>query len=284
MRQFLTVVAFALLTIGLFAGYSNYGIPQIEPAPPPKEEKIDLSSMSMEQFIALGDKIFNGKGTCTLCHNALGRAPELATIGEVAKQRLEDPRYEGKAGNVEEYLTESLIDPSAFVVVGFGKKGTNDTESPMPNVASGGVSLSPAEIASVVAYLQDSSGAEVTVEIPTDVAGDKEVVAADGGEAVEAVEEAEPGEPREAISDPKELMTNFMCDACHLINGEGGEVGPDLSKIGATRDREYLRRAILDPNADVGEDFEPDMMPADLREQIYVSELETLLDFLTGLK
>ena len=62
MRQFLTVVAFALLTIGFFAGYSNYGIPQIEPAPPPSEEKLDLGSMTMESFIAVGDRIFNGKG------------------------------------------------------------------------------------------------------------------------------------------------------------------------------------------------------------------------------
>ena len=65
MRQFLAVVAFFLMTIGLFAGYSNYGIPQIEPAPP-SEEMLDLGSMNMDQFIALGDRIFNGKGTCTL--------------------------------------------------------------------------------------------------------------------------------------------------------------------------------------------------------------------------
>ena len=66
MRQFLTVVLFTLATIGFFAAYSNYGIPQIEPAPPPTEEKLDLGSMNMDQFIALGGKIFNGKGTCTL--------------------------------------------------------------------------------------------------------------------------------------------------------------------------------------------------------------------------
>ncbi len=271
MRQFLTVVAFTLITIGLFAGYSNYGIPQIEPAPPPKEEKLDLGSMTMDQFISLGERLFNGKGTCTLCHNSLGRAPELATIGEVAEQRLKDARYEGEAEDAETYLTESLIAPSAFVVVGFGKKGTNDSESPMPNVASGGISLSPAEIAAVVAYLQDSSGSEVTVKIPTDI-----------GETAE--DEEDEGEPREAISDPKEIMTNFTCDACHMINGEGGDVGPDLSKIGAGRDRAYLRRAVLNPNADIAEGFEADAMPEDLGEQMYASELEILLDFLAGLK
>ena len=39
MRQFLAVVAFSLLTIGFFAAYSNFGIPQLEPAPPPVEEE-----------------------------------------------------------------------------------------------------------------------------------------------------------------------------------------------------------------------------------------------------
>ncbi len=274
MRQFLTVIAFSLLTIGFFAGYSNFGIPQIEPAPPPKEEKLDLGSMTMDQFIALGERIFNGRGTCTLCHNALGRAPELGTIGEVSAARLADPDYEGGAADIAGYLIESLIEPSAFVVPGFGKKGTNDTESPMPDVSGGGVGLSEAEIAAVVAFLQDSSGAEVTVEIPTDLGAKEE------GEG----EEEEEAEPREAISDPKELMTMFTCDACHMVNGEGGEVGPDLSKIGASRDRAYLRRAILEPNADIAEGFEPDMMPEDMGEQIYVKELEILLDFLTGLK
>ena len=269
MRQFLSVVTFTLLTIGLFAGYSNYGIPQIEPAPPPIEEKLDLGSMTMDQFISLGERLFNGKGTCTLCHNSLGRAPQLGTIGAVAEQRLKDDRYKGEAEDAEDYLTESLVKPSAFVVAGFGKKGTNDTESPMPNVASGGISLSLAEIAAVVAYLQNSGGVEVTVEIPTDI---------------EEEEEEDEGEPREAISDPKEIVTNFACDACHIINGEGGEVGPDLSKIGAGRDRAYLRRAVLNPNADIAEGFEADAMPDDLGEQIYASELEILLDFLAGLK
>jgi len=271
MRQFLTVVAFTLLTIGFFAGYSNYGIPQIEPSAPPKEEKLDLGSMTMDQFVVLGEKIFNGKGTCTLCHNSLGRAPMLDTIGDVTPMRLEDPRYEGEAGNIAEYLTESLVDPSAFVVAGFGKKGTNDAESPMPNVSGGGIGLSEAEVAAVVAYLQDSGGTEITVEIPTDI-GEKEA----GDE--------EDSEPREAIHDPKVLMTQFTCDVCHMVNGEGGEVGPNLSKIGAGRDRAYLRRAILDPNADIAEGFEADMMPEDLAEQMYVAELEILLDFLAGLK
>jgi mono/diheme cytochrome c family protein len=275
MRQFLSVVAFALLTIAFFAGYSNFGIPQIEPAPPPKEEKLDLSSMTMDSFIAVGERIFSGKGTCTLCHNELGRAPDLDAIGDLAPKRLDDPRYEGAAQDVEEYLSESLIEPSAFVVAGFGKKGTNDSESPMPAVSSGSVGLSSAEVAAVVAYLQDKGDMEVTVEIPTAIEEED-----DDGQA----REVEDAEPRDLVSDPGELLTLFTCNACHMINGEGGEVGPDLSRIGATRDRDYLRAAIIDPNADIAEGFEADMMPAGMGEQIYVAELEILLDFLAELK
>src|SRR3989304_4734360 len=166
MINFLKVAIFSVLMVGAFWGYSNFGIPQIKPAPPPVEEKLDLGAMTMDQFVALGGKIYNGKGTCTLCHNAMGRAPMLDKIGPVSLTRLKDPRYKGTAKTVEEYLQEALVKPSAFVVSGFGKAGTNDTESPMPDVTGGGIGLSEAELKAVIAYLQDSGGAEVTVTIP----------------------------------------------------------------------------------------------------------------------
>jgi len=270
MRQFLSVVAFTLLTIGFFAGYSNYGIPQIEPAPPPVEEKLDLEAMTMDQFIALGERLFKGKGTCTLCHNELGRAPMLNTAVEVAPKRMKDARYEGEASNVEEYLVESLIEPSAFVVAGFGKKGTNDKESPMPNVAGGSIGLSEAEITAVVAYLQDLGGGEVTVEIPS------------GAPPAEA--EDEDGEPREPFETVKQMVEAFQCGACHKLPGTEGEVGPPLMKVGARMDRAALRTSILDPNAEIAKGFERDQMPPDYGNQMYVKELEMLLDYLVALK
>jgi len=275
MRAFLLVTAFALLMIGFFAAYSNFGIPQIEPAPPPVDEEIDLGAMSMDQFVALGERVFAGKGTCTLCHNTLGRAPMLDTAAAVAIERLTDDRYAGEAEDVEGYLLESLVKPSAYVVAGFGKKGTDDRESPMPDVSAGSIRLNEAEIAAVVAYLQDLGGAEVTVEIPSGAeAPDEEEVASAAAEA----------EPRAVIDDPRALIAEFTCDACHMIDGEGGDLGPDLTGIGGRRERPYLRRAILDPDADIAEGFEPEMMPADMGEQLYAKELEVLVDFLAGLK
>jgi len=36
-----------------------------------------------------------------------------------APERLQDPRYKGKATNVREYIVESIIEPSFYVVEGY---------------------------------------------------------------------------------------------------------------------------------------------------------------------
>ncbi len=44
---------------------------------------------------------------------------------------------------------------------------------------------------------------------------------------------------------------NGTCGICHIINGEGGGLGPDLSDVGARRGAEHLREALVDPGANV---------------------------------
>ena len=46
------------------------------------------------------------------------------------------------------------------------------------------------------------------------------------------------------------------CFRCHKIQGEGGEVGPDLSGIGSRKPREYLLESIVSPNAQIAAGFE----------------------------
>ncbi len=45
------------------------------------------------------------------------------------------------------------------------------------------------------------------------------------------------------------------CASCHIVSGKGGNIGPDLSDIGAQRSATYLREALLDPGAAVPEGF-----------------------------
>jgi cytochrome c5 len=270
MKNFLKVVGFCTLIICSFGAYATFGIPRIKPAPPPVEEKLDLGAMTMDQFIALGDRVYNGKGTCTLCHNEMGRAPMLDKIVTVAADRMADARYKGEAKNAEEYLYESFVKPSAYVVAGFGKAGSNDTESPMPDVSAGGIGMSEAEVLAVIAYLQDSGGAEVTVEIPTDVPEESADEAEAGGRA--------PYETAEAA------IEELTCGMCHMIGEEEGEMGPDLRKIGGSKDKDYLRRALIDPNADIAEGFDADMMPDTYGEDLSAKEMEMLVDYMAGLK
>lgn len=47
------------------------------------------------------------------------------------------------------------------------------------------------------------------------------------------------------------LFQSSGCTQCHLLRGEGGDLGPDLSEIGASRSVKNLRESLIDPDADV---------------------------------
>jgi cytochrome c oxidase cbb3-type subunit 3 len=45
------------------------------------------------------------------------------------------------------------------------------------------------------------------------------------------------------------------CPGCHRVAGEGSVFGPELTRIGAGRSAEYIRESILDPSADIADDY-----------------------------
>jgi cytochrome c2 len=54
----------------------------------------------------------------------------------------------------------------------------------------------------------------------------------------------------EIIGDPKsgeKLVEVMDCRQCHTIQGDGGEVGPDLTNVGLRRSKEWLIRWFEDP-------------------------------------
>jgi quinoprotein glucose dehydrogenase len=46
------------------------------------------------------------------------------------------------------------------------------------------------------------------------------------------------------------------CLRCHKVNGEGGEVGPEMKGIGTRQKREYLLESIVDPNKQIAKGYE----------------------------
>ena len=49
---------------------------------------------------------------------------------------------------------------------------------------------------------------------------------------------------------------DVFCLRCHKINGEGGDAGPDLTRIGAQKSREYILESITFPNKQIAAGFE----------------------------
>jgi cytochrome c oxidase cbb3-type subunit III len=47
----------------------------------------------------------------------------------------------------------------------------------------------------------------------------------------------------------RETYKKLGCQSCHIINGEGSGLGPELTEIGRLRGAAYLREALVDPGA-----------------------------------
>lgn len=89
--------------------------------------------------VELGQQLFRSSELgCQACHSITEgvtlAGPSMAGIAERAAEIVEDPDYEGDADDPEEYIEESITDPSAYLVPG-------------ANFATGpdGISLMPAD-------------------------------------------------------------------------------------------------------------------------------------------
>ena len=142
-----------VLATTAFYGYVGQMVPQKEVHPP---QEIALGGdMSTADMVRVGREIFQGKGLCSTCHT-LGktgalRFPDLEGVGARAKTRV--------AGLSDvDYLAQSLYEPNAFVVEGFGPG--------MPTINQAPIGLTDNEILTVIAFLQ-SLGGTPTVTMQT---------------------------------------------------------------------------------------------------------------------
>jgi mono/diheme cytochrome c family protein len=258
----LKILLTVLLTLGAYTAISNV-IPQVESQVP---ERVEIGpDVSIDQLVSMGEEIYQGPGGCEACHGLGTRAPSL--LGEIGGRCGE--RVEGMT--CKEYLHESLTEPNEYVVEGF-----------QPIMPAMGAQLSGGQIWALVAFLQ-SQGGEVTVT-SEDLEG-----AAAGSPGTGGGEAAGGDDGGAGGSGPRALVKSYGCLSCHQLGGTGGVTAPPFEAI---RDRgfsrEYLRRSILEPNADTASGYAEDYsqfagtMLANFDERMSGEEIDALVDWLAG--
>jgi cytochrome c2 len=326
---------FMFFVAAALSGYGNW-LPQVEGGFPPPVVKLDFQSMSAQQLSDEGEKIIFGglgqskvqgaigKGQCPLCHGfqkgfLSERAPNLFDIPARAVKRLDHPKYHkgnpeardtvqkesfpgsGTAETGQGYIAESHACPNCFVVPGFGVKGTNDTESPMPRIHKPPISLSMGELAAVDTWMYVREG----VENPAyeEIIASYEKFIPEGDRITEASgEEAAAGGVLATGEEPiTDLFMKAGCPACHTIPGiEGavGKVGPLLAegssapkrlkdptyKGNARSVREYVTESILNPSMFVVKDFPDNQMPKDFGLKLSAGAVNKIVDYLSQVK
>ena len=322
------------------AGLSGYGnwLPQVEGGFPPKEEKIQFESMTAQQLADEGEKIIFGgigqnkvqgaigKGQCPLCHafhkGMLGeRAPNLDGLPERAgKERLEDPKYSrgkpqarefeqkesfpgaGTAETGQEYIAESHSCPSCYVVAGYGVKGTNDKQSPMPAIHKPPISLSLPELAAVDTWLYVREGRDAPTYDEIIKSYEKFIPEAD---RPKQQEDKPAGAASALLADGSEpvdqIFAKAQCVVCHTIPGIPGAVGTQGPKLEegtnapnrikdpaykgtAHTTPDYIMESVVSPSTYVVKGFPDNLMPKVFGQKLSAGALKKIVDYLSQVK
>ncbi|HEX6949720.1 MAG TPA: c-type cytochrome [Nitrospira sp.] len=332
----LKIGGFMFFVAAFLSGYGNW-LPQVEGGFPPKEEKLDFSSMTPQQLADEGEKIIFGgigqnkvqgaigKGQCPLCHafhqGMLGeRAPNLSGLPERAgKERLEDPKYSkgnpakrdfvekeacpgcGTAENGQEYIAESHACPNCYVVAGYGVKGTNDKESPMPKIHKPPISLSLPELAAVDTWLYVREGREAPSFEDITKSYEKFIPEADRPK----MQEDKPAAASALLADGSEpvdqIFAKAQCVVCHTIPGIPGATGTQGPKLEegtnapsrikdpaykgtAHSTPEYIMESVVSPSTYVVKGFPDNLMPKIFGQKLSAGALKKIVDYLSQVK
>jgi len=325
---------FMFLVAAGLSGYGNW-LPQVEGGFPPPVVKLEFSTMSPQQLADEGEKIIFGgvgqssvqgaigKGQCPLCHGfnqgfLSERAPNLFGVPDRAKTRLDDPKYhKGKPGDRDteqkeafpgsgtaetgqEYISESHACPSCFVVEGFGVKGTNDKQSPMPAIHKPPISLSIGELAAVDTWMYVREGKEAPSYEDIAKAYEKFIPEADRPKLAE--DDGKKAAGGSLLADGSEpvdqIFQKAQCVACHTIPGIAGAIGTIGPKLvektnapgrlkdptykGAAKSvREYITESVIAPSTYVVKGFPDNTMPKIFGQKLSAGALNKIVDYLS---
>jgi mono/diheme cytochrome c family protein len=193
--------------------------------------------------IAHGKRLVTESG-CAACHQINGVsppqnfAPDLSRVGSRALAQIVFPP--GMNHNLPEYITAKIDDPRHF---GPGLKMPKFTLAPDQEVALTTALLAQTDRATGLAHEQLLSAAPRSNYHP-------------GGDA-------------------GKLMDDLRCLSCHAINGNGGDMAPDLTWEGSAVQRAWLEGFLKDPNT-----LRPALIRRMPKFNLNPAEIKTLSDYI----
>ncbi|MBI5961212.1 MAG: cytochrome c [Chloroflexi bacterium] len=226
------------------------------------------------ELVAMGEQEFV---PCQSCHGVEdGVGPAFTGMAERAATRVDGM-------SAEEYLHESIVNPSAFVVEGF--------QNIMPPNYS---SLGDTKLNALVAYIVAESSGETVVEPtaePTEAEATEEPTEEPTAEPTAEATEAAPTEEADsetpaAEGDAAAGQEIFVskCAACH---GETDGAGPALVGMGERAAErveglsaaEYLHQSIVQPGEFTVDGF-ANIMPPNYGDQLSETDINNLVAYL----
>ncbi len=301
-----------LVVTAATASYANW-LPQTKGGYPAPEVKLTVDDMTPQQLADEGEKIifggigqskgqgWIGRGQCPLCHmfsaeagsSMEDRAPNL--WGITARKRLKETSIE--------YIAESHVCPSCYVVGGFGVKGTENRESPMPAIHKPPISLSIDELIAVDTWLFWNEG-EIPPS-PVEIRAVYEKLIPPNERPRGPWEDTPTNQPIFLLADGSEpvdlILAKAQCVVCHIIPGipgATGTIGPKLTMktVGparikdknyhgkATTTKEYITESILYPNTYVVDGYRDYMMPIVFGTKLSAIAIDKMVDYLSQLE
>lgn len=84
------------------------------------------------------------------------------------------------------------------------------------------------------------------------------------------------------------LFGTAGCVGCHAINGQGGQIGPELTQVYADKGADYLRESILNPNAIIASvcptgSCPAGVMPQNFSEQLSEDDINYIIEYLKAI-
>ena len=109
-----------------------------------------------------------------------------------------------------------------------------------------------------------------------------------GGQVVQPRPETVKGQltqPTLAQGNPqagKAVFEDQGCGGCHTLKeaGTNGTTGPNLDEVLKGKEREFIRESIVNPNAEIAQGYQPNIMPSNYGQQLSQTQLADLVAYL----